>query len=76
MVTSSSLLDRISQEAGALGMSDYEGEYLTEAQRQWEGAQGLVSANMGGVASIASLSRVLLHHPLFGNNNKVSPARQ
>ena len=76
VVTSSSLLDRISQEAGALGMSDYEGEYLTEAQRQWEGAQGLVSANMGGVASIASLSRVLLHHPLFGNNNKVSPARQ
>ena len=72
VLSSTSLLDRISQEAGALGMSDYEGEYLTEAQRQTEGAQGLVSANLGGVTSVSSLAQTLLHHPLFGNSNKVN----
>ena len=35
VVTSASLLDRVSQEAGSLGMIDYEGEYLTQGQR-WE----------------------------------------
>ena len=74
VLSSTSLLDRISQQAGALGMSDYEGEYLTEAQRESEGPQGLVSANLGGVVSVASLSSILLHHPLFGNNNKVNSA--
>ena len=33
VVTSASLLDRVSQEAGSLGMVDYEGEYLTQGQR-------------------------------------------
>ena len=33
VVTSASLLDRVSQEAGSLGMMDYEGEYLTQGQR-------------------------------------------
>ena len=70
--SSPALLDRVSQQAGALGMSDYEGEYLTASQRQSVGAQGLVSANMGGIESVASLSHDLLHHPLFGNENKVS----
>ena len=65
------LLDSLSQEAGALGMLDYEGEYLTPSQRQSVGAQGLVSANLGGIQSIASLSDVLLHHDIFGNNKKV-----
>ena len=33
VVSSASLLDRVSQEAGSLGMMDYEGEYLTQGQR-------------------------------------------
>ena len=72
VLSSTSLLDKISQEAGALGMSDYEGEYLREAQRESEGPQGLVSANLGGVASVTSLASILINHPLFGNNNKVN----
>ena len=39
-LTSSSLvLDKVSMEAGSLGMMDYEGEYLTEDQRESEGPQ-------------------------------------
>ena len=39
-VTSSSLvLDKVSMEAGSLGMMDYEGEYLTQDQRESEGPQ-------------------------------------
>ena len=76
VISSTSLLDKISQQAGALGMSDYEGEYLTESQRQTEGSQGLVSANLGGVVSVVSLAEILLHHPVFGNNNKVNTASQ
>ena len=57
-------------------MSDYEGEYLTESQRQTEGSQGLVSANLGGVVGVGSLAEILLHHPVFGNNNKVNTPSQ
>ena len=39
-LTSSSLvLDKVSMEAGSLGMMDYEGEYLTQDQRESEGPQ-------------------------------------
>ena len=71
-ISSHSVLDKVSQEAGALGMTDYEGEYLTEQQRVSEGDQGLVSANMGGVEDIDHLSPLLLENPLFGNKHKFS----
>ena len=38
-ISSPTVLDVVSQQAGALGMLDYEGEYLTERQRQSEGPQ-------------------------------------
>ena len=91
VVSSASLLDRVSQEAGSLGMMDYEGEYLTQGQR-WrtrtplyptychltarasEGRQGLVSANLGGLRTVAAVAWPLLHHPQLGSQHKLSTA--
>jgi len=71
-ISSTTILDKVSQEAGALGMMDYEGEYLTETQRISLGPQGLVSANMGGIAGVDCISQPILEDPIFGNKNKFS----
>ena len=39
LTSSSVILDKVSMEAGSLGMMDYEGEYLTQNQRESEGPQ-------------------------------------
>ena len=39
LTSSSVILDKVSMEAGSLGMMDYEGEYLTQDQRESEGPQ-------------------------------------
>ena len=39
LTSSSVILDKVAMEAGSLGMMDYEGEYLTQDQRESEGPQ-------------------------------------
>ena len=39
LTSSSVILDKVAMEAGSLGMIDYEGEYLTQDQRESEGPQ-------------------------------------
>ena len=39
LISSPMILDKVAMEAGSLGMLDYEGEYLTQEQREAEGAQ-------------------------------------
>ena len=42
--------------------------------RASEGRQGLVSANLGGLRSVAAVASALLHHPQLGSQHKLSTA--
>ena len=75
LATSSSwFLDLFSEETDTLGMIDYEGEYLGEAEKKVLGPQGMTSANMIGVVDVLSIAKVLLSNNVFGVPNKYSSA--
>ena len=42
--------------------------------RASEGRQGLVSANLGGLLTVAAVAWPLLHHPQLGSQHKLSTA--
>ena len=75
LITSSSwFLDILAGEAGALGMQDYEGEYLGQSEKIKVGPQGMTSANLGGINTVDAVESVLLTSPVFGVANKYSAA--
>ena len=72
MTSSSWFLDILAGEAGALGMEDYEGEYLGQEEKKLSGPQGMVSANLGGIKTVEAVANILLTDQVFGVSNKYS----
>ena len=72
MTSSSWFLDILAGEAGALGMLDYEGEYLGQEEKARLGPQGMTSANLGGITTVQAVAKDLLTNPIFGVPHKYS----
>ena len=49
----------------------HEDSYLTEKEKKFRGPQGIVSANFGGTKTLASIEKLLFHHPVFGKKLKL-----